>query len=168
MSSGITALGALASLAIYRPYFIGLAGLALIYSIWTTFVEVYRPRAVSKASQFGKQGFVLTLTTFLVFFAVYFPYVRGMAPWQKGRTYEGKGLVIEVDSMERKITISHEQIEKLMPAMSMEYDVEARASLRDLKPGDKIRFNIAPRNIGFVVLELTKEDKPRSRLQPSR
>ncbi len=51
----ISGLGGLAVLAIYRPYFIGLAGLALLYSLFTTYWEKYRPGSLQEKNlSFGK------------------------------------------------------------------------------------------------------------------
>ncbi|TAJ81182.1 copper-binding protein [bacterium] len=160
-SSGFAALGALASLAIYRPYFIGLAGLALVYSFLTAFWKKYRSGTLHpKNYEFGKEEIVLLATTLLVFLAIWLPYLRGVAPGDSGRGYEGRGSILQVDQSEGKITLNHEEIKGLMSAMSMEYDVESSGLLEGLKSGDRIRFKLSPRGFDFVVVEISKEKKP--------
>ena len=159
--SGVAALGALASLAIYRPYFIGLAGLALGYSFLTTFWEKYRAGTLRPGNyEFGKEEVVLAATTLLVFLAIFLPYLRGVTPADSGRTYEGRGLVIQVDQSEKTITLEHGEIEALLPAMTMDYDVESAESLPGLKTGDVVHFRLSPRGFDFVVVEISKEKKP--------
>lgn len=160
-SSGNAALGALASLAIYRPYFIGLAGLALIYSFFTTFWEKYRSGTLHpKDYEFGKEEIVLLATTLLVFLAIFLPYLRGVAPGDSGRTYEGQGFILQLDQGEERVTLEHEQIPELMPAMAMDYDVEPAELLRGLKSGDWVRFRLISRGIDFAVVEISQEKKP--------
>lgn len=161
VSSGIAALGALASLAIYRPYFIGLAGLALVYSFFTTFLKKYRTGTLHpKNYEFGKEEIVLSVTTLLVFLAIFLPYLRGVTPGESGLTYEGKGLIIQVDESGRKVTLKHEEIRGLIPAMIMEYDVEAPGLLRGLKSGERVRFRLSPQGIEFVVVDVWREKSP--------
>ena len=155
------ALGALASLSIYRPYFIGLAGLTLIYSFFTTFLKKQQAGSLHpKSYEFAKEEIVLSVTTLLVFFAIFFPYLRGVTPGESGVSYEGEGWIIQVDEGERKIALKQDEIKDFMPAMTMEYDVEPYAPLRGLKSGDRVRFKLSPREIEFVVAELWKEKGP--------
>ncbi len=161
ISSGIAAFGALASLAIYRPYFIGLAGLALVYSFFTTFWKKYRAGTLHpKNYDFGKEEIVLLVTTLLVFLAIWLPYLRGVAPGDSGRTYEGQGLVLQLDQGEKRVTLEHEQIQGLMPAMAMDYDVEPGELLRGLKSGDRVRFRLRSRGIDFAVVDISMEKSP--------
>ncbi len=160
-STGITGFAALASLAIYRPYFIGLAGLALVYSFLTTFLEKYRAGTLHpKNYEFGKEEIALAITTLLVFLTIFLPYLKGVTPAESGRTYEGRGSVIYLDENEKTITLKHGEIEKLLPAMTMDYDVESPELLRGLKAGDVVRFRLSPRGFDFVVVEISKEKKP--------
>lgn len=160
-SSGNAALGALAGLAIYRPYFIGLAGLALVYSFFTAFWKKYRRGTLHpKNYSFGKEEIILSAVTLLVFLAIFSPYIKGVCPGQSGLTYEGEGLIIEVDQGAGKITLDHEKIEGLVPAMSMEYAVDSAGLLRELKSGDRVRFKLSSRGIEFVVVEIAREKNP--------
>ena len=160
-SLGIAGLGGLASLAIYRPYFLGLAGLALLYSLFTTFWEKYRPASLqAKKLSFGKEEILLSTTILLVFVAIYMPYIKGVCPGPSGPIFEGKGLVIQVDQGEGEITLDHEEIKGLLPAMSMEYAVQPPNLLRGLRPGDRVRFKLSNQGLEFVVVEISKEKNP--------
>ncbi len=165
-SSGNAALGALVGLAIYRPYFIGLAGLALIYSFFTTFLKKHRSGTLHpKNYSFGKEEIVLSATTILVFLAIFFPYIKGVCPGQGG-AYEGEGLVIQVDQGEGKITLDHGKINGLVPAMSMEYGVEPSELLRGIRSGERVRFKLVSQGIEFVVVKISKKEDPSDRRKP--
>lgn len=158
--SGIAALGGLASLAIYRSYFIGLAGLALVYAFLTAFWERYRAGSLQpKSYAFGKEEAVLAATTLLVFLLIFLPYLRGMNPGDGGRTYQGRGSVIQVDQEERKVTLRHGDVEGVLPAMTMDYQVDSPELLQGLKAGDEVRFHLSPAGFEFVVVEIRKEKK---------
>jgi Cu(I)/Ag(I) efflux system protein CusF len=157
--SGIAALGGLASLAIYRPYFIGLAGLALLYAFLTAFWEKYRAGTLRPGNyKFGREEIVLAATTLLVFLLISLPDLRGVKPGDS-RTYEGEGTVIQVDQEESKVTLRHEDVEGVVPAMTMDYEVETPELLRGLKAGDQVRFRLSPAGFEFVVVEIHREKK---------
>lgn len=159
--SGVAALAGLASLVIYRPYFIGLAGLALVYSFLTAFWKKYKTGTLHpKNYEFGKEEIVLLATTLLVFLAIFLPYLRGVTPGDSGRTYEGKGAVLEVDQNEKRITLNHEEITGLFPSMTMDYDVESAELLKGLKLGERVGFRLSSRGFDFVVVEIWHEKKP--------
>jgi Cu(I)/Ag(I) efflux system protein CusF len=159
-ATGVTPLAAFAVLAIYRPYFIGLAGLALVYGIFTTFWKSYRGQssAAPAGPIFGKDEATLVVTMFFVFFFILLPYARGVDPGDMV-VYEGRGSVIEADLTQFKITVGQEPIAGLMPAMSMEYDAESPGLLKNLKPGDRIRFKLKPEGFAFVVTEIAPEKR---------
>ncbi len=161
VSLGIAGLGGLASLAIYRPYFLGLAGVGLLYSLFTTFKEKY-PLGSLQAKNFsiGKEEITLSATILLVFALIYMPYVKGVCPGASGSIYEGKGLIIQIDQSEGEITLNHDEIEGLLPAMGMEYAVQPPNLLRGLRPGDRVRFKLSDRGLEFVVVEISKEKIP--------
>ncbi len=158
--SGVAALGGLASLAIYRPYFIGLAGLALVYAFLTAFWERYQTgRLQPKNYAFSKEEAVLAATTLLVFLLIFLPYLRGMNPGDGGRSYQGRGSVIYTDQEEKKVTLRHEDIEGVLPAMTMDYEVHSPELLQGLKAGDEVRFHLSPAGFEFVVVEIHREKK---------
>jgi len=65
-----------------------------------------------------------------------------------------------LDANEKRITLNHDEVKGLMPAMTMDYDVESSELLRGLKSGDKVRFKLKPQGFDFVVAEVGKDKKP--------
>jgi Cu/Ag efflux protein CusF len=61
------------------------------------------------------------------------------------RTYPGVGTVKALDPKAPSIEIAHGDIEGLMPAMQMEFDVSDAALLEGLKINDQIDFTIEDR-----------------------
>lgn len=56
-----------------------------------------------------------------------------------------------------KVTIKHEPIPKLdMPAMTMEFQVKDPAMLKEVKPGDKIKFEAEKAGGGYTVTKMEK------------
>ena len=134
--------------------------MALVYSFLTAFWKKYRSGTLHpKNYEFGKEEIVLLATTLLVFLAIFLPYLRGVAPGDSGRGYEGRGSILQVDQDEKRITLNHGEIKDLMPAMTMDYDAESPELLRGLKAGDVVRFRLSPRGFDFVVVEIQKEKK---------
>lgn len=59
----------------------------------------------------------------------------------QAQTYEGKGIVKNIDMQAKKITIAHEAIKAIgWHAMTMSFDVEDAGTLNKVKSGDKIYF----------------------------
>lgn len=163
--TGVAAFGGFASLAIYRPQFIGLAGLALVYSFFTIYRKKYRAgKAEAKFLNFGRDEMVLSVMTLLILGMIFFPYFRGVSPEDDPRFFEGKGTIIHVDRRDGKLTLDHDMIECLMPAMTMEYDVTERGLLQNLKPGEQVRFLVSPREIDFVVVRIWREEAKKTSL----
>lgn len=161
---GIAGLGALASLAIYRNYFIALALLALVYSFFATFQKKYKTGRLSLRNyRFGRDDILLLVTTVLVVLAISFPYIRGVTLAQSGASYDGRGLVVSVDAKGKKIALKHEEIKGLMPAMTMEFSVKSPELLAGVRPGDKIRFTLRPQGADFLVEKIVKEEKGASK-----
>jgi Cu/Ag efflux protein CusF len=59
-----------------------------------------------------------------------------------GGTFRGVGVVSAVDSGAGALTVDHEEIKGLMPAMIMMYRVRPPSLIGDLRLGDKIEFII--------------------------
>ena len=81
MTLGIAGFGALASLADYRPYFLGVAFAALGYSHWMA----YRQRRAAHTPEgsrrwFGAHERWLWATTVLVLMLAAFPYINPFVP----------------------------------------------------------------------------------------
>jgi Cu/Ag efflux protein CusF len=60
-------------------------------------------------------------------------------------TYSGEGDVVSVDAAALQVTISHDDIPDLMPAMTMPFSVSSAARLSELSPGTRIRFTLVRR-----------------------
>ena len=58
------------------------------------------------------------------------------------RLYEGVGVVVATDLRKSRLIVDHEEIKDFMAPMVMSYLVSPAALLRDLHPGDTIRFTI--------------------------
>jgi Cu(I)/Ag(I) efflux system periplasmic protein CusF len=71
--------------------------------------------------------------------------------------HQGKGTINSVDAKAGKINLSHEPIASLdWPAMTMDFDVQDKALLTNLKPGQEVTFKlIEPRKGKYVISEIT-------------
>lgn len=155
---GVAGFGALASLAVYRDYFIALAVLALGYSFFATFRKKQKAGTLSlKKYRFGRDELLLLITTALVILAISFPYIRGVTLAQSGASYDGRGSVVSLDNKSGKITFKHDEIKGLMPAMTMEFPVRSPELLDGVRQGDKVRFTLRPQGADFVVEKIMKE-----------
>lgn len=56
--------------------------------------------------------------------------------------FRGIGVVTEVDPATGALTINHQEIVGLMPAMEMLFEVEPRSLSEGVKPGDRIEFRV--------------------------
>jgi hypothetical protein len=98
-SLGIAGLGALASLAGYRNYFIALALLALSYSFFATLRRKYRAGTLSLSIyRFGRDDWLLLVTTALVILAIFFPQIRAATLAESG----GEFVVENIEKEEKK------------------------------------------------------------------
>lgn len=156
---GIAGIGALASLAIYRNYFIALALLALAYSFVVALRKKYRAGTSSLRNyRFGRDDIILLGTTLLVAWAILFPNIRGVTVGQAGASYDGRGSVEKVDSNGKKVTLKHQEIKGLMPAMTMEFPVKSPEILQGVREGDKVHFVFSSQGADFVVEKIVKEE----------
>ncbi len=161
---GIAGLGALASLAIYRDYFIALALLSVAYSFFATFQKKYKAGRLSLRNyRFGRDDLLLVITTLLVVLAISFPYIRGVTLAQSGASYDGRGSVVKLDAGGKNVTLKHEEVKGLMPAMTMEFPVKSVDVLKGIREGDRVRFTISPQGADFVVEKIVKDEKEGSR-----
>jgi Cu/Ag efflux protein CusF len=58
----------------------------------------------------------------------------------KLKTYNGKGVVTKINLELVSVELNHEEIEGLMPAMTMEFYVRNKSELESLQIGDKVEF----------------------------
>ncbi|HWP59796.1 MAG TPA: copper-binding protein [Candidatus Acidoferrales bacterium] len=147
-------------MAIYRSYFIALAVLALAYSFFVAMRKKHRAGMLSvKKYRFGRDDFILLLTAALVVLAISFPYIRGVTVAESGAVYDGRGSVVSVDSSGTKITVKHEAIEGLMPAMTMEFLLRSPELVKAIRPGDRVSFVLAPEGSDFVIENIARDEK---------
>lgn len=59
-----------------------------------------------------------------------------------GTRYHLEAEVISVQAPRGLITVKHGEIPGLMPAMTMQYEVEDPRQIEDMKPGDKITADL--------------------------
>jgi len=73
----------------------------------------------------------------------------------RGQAYHGHGTVEDVQSETKQIVIAHDDIEGLMPAMTMNFDVADAKLLDTLQSGDVIDFDVAFTGKAYVVTKAT-------------
>lgn len=56
--------------------------------------------------------------------------------------FRGIGVVTDVDPATGALTINHQEIVGLIPAMEMLFEVEPRSLSEGVKPGDRIEFRV--------------------------
>jgi protein SCO1/2 len=86
-----------------------------------------------------------------------------------GRTYTLQGQVQSIEAPQKQLTVKHEEIKGLMPAMTMPYNVRDEKLIADLKPGDLINATLVVESndaylrtitrVGEAPLEKPPEDK---------
>lgn len=142
-------------MAEYRAYLIGLAILALAVSYLLTYRKKW------KQGWFKLRGYViikdeiiLWVTTAVVVVLLFFPQLYA---WTLAQTtaptqvFEGRGVVVSVKPEQSKITLKHEPIAGLMPAMTMEFDVRSRQMLDSVVPGATVEFTVRPEGTTYVI-----------------
>lgn len=73
------------------------------------------------------------------------------------QSHQGKGTVNKVNADTGKVNITHEAIQSLdWPGMTMDFDVQDKAALAKLKPGQKVAFKLIEARKGrYVISEIT-------------
>ncbi|HXZ85784.1 MAG TPA: SCO family protein [Myxococcota bacterium] len=61
---------------------------------------------------------------------------------QREETYKATGFVQSVDVPNKQVTISHEEIQGFMPAMTMNFDVARPGLLEGVAPGARVEFDL--------------------------
>jgi protein SCO1/2 len=69
--------------------------------------------------------------------------------------YEGKGTIVEVRPDLGQVMIDHEDIPGLMPAMTMNFDVDPEI-LSGIAAGDAVRFRVARKDESYRIVTLAK------------
>jgi len=72
-------------------------------------------------------------------------------------SHQGKGTINRVDAKAGKINLTHGPIASLdWPGMTMDFDVQDKALLTKLKPGQKVTFKLIEARKGkYVISEIT-------------
>ena len=65
-----------------------------------------------------------------------------VTPLSAQKTYQVKGVVIDVVPENKEIKIRHEEVPGFMPAMTMPFDVKDVRLLEGIKPGDQVTFRL--------------------------
>ena len=74
----------------------------------------------------------------------------------KNGNYGGKGVVTKINDQQGSVELKHENIEGLMPAMQMEFNVTDKAFLNGLKVGDAVDFVVEYKNGQEKINSITK------------
>jgi Cu/Ag efflux protein CusF len=77
-------------------------------------------------------------------------------PAAGAKPYDIVGKVTAVEATKNSITIDHEAIEGLMPAMEMPYKVDRSQVIEGIKPGDQVHGRFEVRGSDYVITELHK------------
>lgn len=71
----------------------------------------------------------------------------------KTQVHQGQGTVTKVDAKAGKVGIKHGPIATMnWPAMTMDFAVEDKAALKQIKPGDKVSFDVRSAGQGQYVV----------------
>jgi cytochrome c biogenesis protein CcmG, thiol:disulfide interchange protein DsbE len=73
---------------------------------------------------------------------------------------EGLGSVFSVDLARGRVTLDHGPIGGVMPAMRMEFAVEAEGGVAALAPGDVVRFTLRSQGPEWVIASIAKVAAP--------
>lgn len=71
------------------------------------------------------------------------------------QSHVGRGTVNNVDTDAGKVNISHEAIKSLKwPKMTMDFVVQEKSTLADIKPGMKVNFDIIKTALGYRITRI--------------
>lgn len=78
----------------------------------------------------------------------------GGLPAQSEPLFHGVGVITGVDAASGSLTIRHEPIQGLMPAMEMAFQVEPPSLIGAAKVGDRVEFDVAGRTYTIKGLKI--------------
>ena len=81
---------------------------------------------------------------------------KGSAETGETVTYRAVGAVQELDTANSKIKIKHEDIQGLMPGMTMAFDVRDKSIFSKVKAGDNVVFWLEKNGSTLTVTEIEK------------
>lgn len=71
------------------------------------------------------------------------------------QTHQGRGLVNKINVEAGKVNLVHEPIQSLKwPKMTMDFNVENKSSLADIKPGMKVDFELSKFGSGYRITRI--------------
>ena len=70
--------------------------------------------------------------------------------------YPVRGMILAVNAPEQTVTISHRDIPRYMPAMSMPFHVRKPAEFANLQPGEQVEFDLVARRSGSYIQRLRR------------
>jgi Cu(I)/Ag(I) efflux system protein CusF len=73
-----------------------------------------------------------------------------------GKSYFGTGVITIINQKEGWVEIKHQEINGLMPAMTMSFLVKERSLLNNLKVGDRVDFTLVETRKAEYITELKK------------
>lgn len=80
---------------------------------------------------------------------------HGAAPAAAARSATGTGIVQKLDAAKGEVTLKHGPLPPLnMPAMTMSFPVKDRASLAQLKPLQKVEFDVAFDGKAYLITRI--------------
>lgn len=82
-----------------------------------------------------------------------------LAQAQESGTFRGVGIITAIDVTTGALTLDHEEIKGLMPAMEMMYNVRARALSEGLSKGDKIEFGLDAKTYTILDVKVIEQAK---------
>jgi Cu/Ag efflux protein CusF len=71
---------------------------------------------------------------------------------EPGTIFRGKGFVTAIEPATGSLTVNHQPIEGLMPAMEMMFRVKPRTLSDGLRPGDEIEFSVEGKT--YTILDV--------------
>jgi Cu(I)/Ag(I) efflux system periplasmic protein CusF len=73
--------------------------------------------------------------------------------------FRGVGIIKAIDPRTGALTLAHEEIKGLMPAMEMMYRVKSRVSSEGLREGDKIGFTLDAKSYTILDVKVIERAK---------
>lgn len=70
--------------------------------------------------------------------------------------FEGQGEIIAIVTAKHQVVLQHGEIKGFMGPMTMGYAVASDALMKDLKPGDSVKFKIDAANKQIIAMERMK------------
>lgn len=83
---------------------------------------------------------------------------NGKMEMEETVTYRAVGTVEELDAEKSKIKIKHEDIEGLMPGMTMAFDVRDKKVFSTVKAGDNVVFWLESNGSNMTITEIEKAE----------